>query len=84
MRLCQRKLLVFKVFYLQTESSFFNKLGLKDPVVRRDEGQLLDEGLAGERGHHDLHGAGELVTKPLRRICRGFSSSSKIGKILLP
>ena len=82
MRLCQGKLLVFRAFYLQTKSSLFNKLGLKDPVVGRDEGQLLDEGLAGEWGHHDLHSAGELVTEPLRVKFRVFSSLIKIAKTM--
>ena len=54
---------------LQSEPPILDKLGFEDAVVRCNEGQLLNKGFAGEWRHHDLHGAGELVTKPLKYLC---------------
>ena len=50
---------------LQAKSPLLDELRLKDPVVTVEEGELLGEGLAWYGRHHDLHGAGQLVSKPL-------------------
>ena len=70
--------------YLQSQSPLLHKLWLEDAVVAGDEGQLLDEGLAGQLRHHDLHCPRQLVPQPLaiwRIVVNGYTVS--FSKVVL-
>ena len=71
--------------YLQSQSPLLHKLWLEDAVVAGDEGQLLDEGLAGQLRHHDLHCPRQLVPQPLaiwRIVVNGYMFTIELEKSL--